>query len=555
MLQKLYIKNYVLIDRLEVDFSDQLTIITGETGAGKSIILGALSLILGQRANTHVLFDKKTKSIVEGTFQIADYQLQAFFEEKELDYEPSSTTIRREITPSGKSRAFINDTPVNLTTLRELSEQLVNLHAQHQTLHLQDASYQLFVIDTLANHFDLLNDYKEAYTAYQKNIRQLKKLKKQYAQLKKDSDYITFLVSEFEEVSLQDPNEQEQLEAELTQLENAEAIKRNLLESSYIIEENDYSILQQLSSIKSLLADISRFSPNIEELLNRLDSVTIELQDLGSELGGLESELLMDPEKAQQIQERLNLIYRLQTKHQVNSIAELIDIEANLQADNQAIFDTEKKIKVLEETLAVQLQKLTAKAQQLSEQRKAQIPDFERRTDNLLTQVGMPNATIKAAHSTLPNNEFSNTGIDNIELLFAANKGSEHTELRKAASGGELSRLMLCIKSLIADNTALPTLIFDEIDTGISGEVALKVGNVMQKLAKAHQVLCITHLPQIASKGSAHYFVYKEIKEDRTFTRVRALNQKDRIREIAKMLSGDKPSQMALANAKELLEV
>jgi len=551
MLQRLFIKNYALIDRLDISLSAKLNMITGETGAGKSIILGALSLILGQRANLTALKSQKAKCIVEGTFDIEAYQLQPFFDAAELDYE-IPTIIRREITPSGKSRAFINDTPVRLNVLKELGEKLINLHAQHQTLHLYDAQYHLHIIDTLAAHNSLIADYQTAFRAYQKKQNTLKKLINSQRQLQKDLDYLSFQLNELQAASLQDANEQEQLEQELLQLNNADTIKQALLESTHNLEEHDFAILTTLNTIQGSLGSIAEFSVTVAQLNERIDSVIIELQDINGELAQIEGEVVVDEERANEVDERLNLIYRLQKKHQVDNIADLMAIEADLAKRVAMVENSDEAIAQLQKELKQENKALMATAQQISTNRKQQIPLFEQQINDLLTQVGMPNATIKTQQTRLK--ELALYGIDEVEVLFAANRGSGHDELRKVASGGELSRLMLCIQSLMADNMALPTLIFDEIDTGISGEVAQKVGKVMEDLAEKHQVICITHLPQMASKGNHHFFVYKDDTEERTISRIKQLNKQERITEIAKMLSGDQPGKMALANAKELLK-
>ncbi len=552
MLQKLLIKNYALIEEVELTFSDKLTIITGETGAGKSILLGALSLILGHRVNTAALSNNQKKCVVEGTFNISAYQLQPFFEKNELDYE-DVTFIRREVTPSGKSRAFVNDTPVNLQVLREMGEKLVNLHAQHQTLHLFDAHYQLSIIDTLASHNGVLINYQGVFKSYQKNQHQLKKRKTEYAQLQRDLDYIQFQLTELEEANLSDENEQESLEQELDQLNNTEHIQQSLAESINILDEGEVPVLEQLNVIKSHLSSIARFHPLFEELSDRIESVNIELIDIHNELTRMAEDDSMDPERLQLVSERLNIIYRLQKKHQVSEIAELITIRNDLASQNQSADDLENEIQQLEKNIATQHKQLLSFAAKITQDRKKQIPVFERRINDMLTSVGMKEATVKAVHEILPEHQLAAHGRDEIEILFSANRGSNHAELRKVASGGELSRLMLCIQSLIAANTALPTLIFDEIDTGISGEVALKVGKVLQELSTHHQLISITHLPQIASKGNTHLFVYKYNTPERTLSKIRKLSENERITEIAKMLSGDKPGEMALANAKELL--
>lgn len=553
MLQRLSIKNYALIDRLEMNFSGKMNIITGETGAGKSIILGGLSLMLGQRAESKSLFDPTQKCVVEGTFNIEGYQLQNFFETNELDYEPQ-TIVRREITPSGKSRAFINDTPVTLPQLKELTEQLVSLHAQHQTLHLYDANYHLFIIDTLANHEALLNDYKQKFKEFQKNKRQIAELETQYEQLQKDIDYVQFQLSELDEAAIDNPNEQDTLEKEQHQLDHAETIKRLIAESTFALEEQEMSIVQQLKTVKSALTEATRYMPELEDLLNRLDSVAIELSDISTELSRTEDTLMLDPQRIEEINERLNILYRLQKKHRVATLAELMTIHADLASRNQSVDYLANQIEKLKKNLNQQQQKLLQLANQISANRTAQFAVLEQRIAEGLTQVGMPNARVKADHQTLPPDRLSPDGIDQIQLLFAPNKGSQFSELRRVASGGELSRLMLCIQSMIAARIALPTLIFDEIDTGISGEVALKVGAVLQNLGTNHQIICITHLPQIASKGEAHFFVYKDESTDRTISRIKPLDDNERITEVAKMLSGNPPTNAAIENARVLLK-
>jgi len=550
MLQKLFIQNYALIDRLEMDFSKKLNIITGETGAGKSIIIGAFSLILGRRANIAALKNQQGKCIVEGTFDVKHYQLQAFFEKHQLDYD-NETIIRREIRTSGKSRAFINDTPVSLTILKQLGESLVSLLAQHQTLHLHDAQYHLFIIDTLAEHETLLQNYRLLFKDYQKNKRELKQLKENLARLQKDLDYMSFQLNELETAELQDENEQEVLEQELSQLNNVEAIQTNLAECYQLLEEHDFSVLTQINSVKTALANINTFMPEVSELYDRIESATIELQDISNEIQVLEQDVAMNPERTAEIDERLNMIYRLQKKHQVETIAELLVIQNDLAEKVSSIETSDEDLKILEEKIATQEKDLFKKANQISANRKTQIPVFEQKINGLLDAVGMKAATIKTKNEK--SKTLSINGLDEIEILFAANKGTSHAVLRKVASGGELSRLMLCIQSLMADNMALPTLIFDEIDTGISGEVALKVGKMIQNLAENHQVVCITHLPQIASKGDSHYFVYKKFDGEKTISNIRQLTKKQRVEEIAKMLSGDDFSQKAIANAEELL--
>ena len=553
MLQKLAIKNYALIDQLEMNFSGKMNIITGETGAGKSIILGGLSLMLGQRAESKSLFDPAQKCVVEGTFNIEGYQLRSFFETNELDYEPQ-TIVRREITPSGKSRAFINDTPVTLPQLKELTEQLVSLHAQHQTLHLYDANYHLFIIDTLANHEALLVSYKQKFKEFQKNKRQLADLEEQHAQLQKDIDFVQFQLNELDEAAIDKPDEQDLLEKEQHQLDHAETIKRLIAESTFALEEQEISIVQQLKTVKNAISEATRYMPELEELLNRLDSVSIELSDISNELSRTEDTLMLDPQRVEEINERLSVLYRLQKKHRVATLTELITIHHDLASRNQSVDHLANQIEKLKKNLSQQQQTLLQLANQISANRIAQFGVLEQKIGQGLAQVGMPNARVKADHQTLAPDRLTADGIDQIQLLFAPNKGSQFSELRRVASGGELSRLMLCIQSMIAARIALPTLIFDEIDTGISGEVALKVGAVLQDLGVNHQIICITHLPQIASKGEAHFFVYKDDSAERTISRIKPLDAKERITEVAKMLSGNPPTQAAIENARALLK-
>lgn len=552
MLKKLYIKNYVLIDELEIHFSPHLNIITGETGAGKSIILGGLSLILGQRAEGNVQQDPQQKCILEGIFDVASYDLAAFFEQNELDYEPQ-TVIRREVLPSGKSRAFINDTPVSLNTLKDLSEQLVALHAQHQTLHLLNPQFHLTIVDMLAAHSSLLEQYRTNFQQLQANRHKLLRLEADNHRLQQEMDYVLFQLKELDDAELHDSLEQEKLERELTQLNNTENIKIALAESVNLLNSEEISTLQQLKVVRNRLSSIARYSSQYEVLSQRLESTFLELQDLYSELEHLADTVHLNEERAAAVADRLNTIYRLQKKHQLKNLAELIALREDFSRRSQSATTLAQDITQLQKHIVEQEKAVFAMAQQLSTQRSQQIPLLEQRVNALLDRVGMPNASVQVRHQTESINNMTLVGIDAIEILFAANKGSQHGEIRRVASGGELSRLMLCIQSLIADNAALPTLIFDEIDTGISGEVALRVGSVMQKLANDHQVICITHLPQIAAKGDTHFFVYKQDTDRQTLTRIRPLSHEERVVAIAQMLSGDNPGQSALSHATELL--
>lgn len=550
MLQRLSIKNYAIIENLEMKFSDKLTIITGETGAGKSILLGALSLILGERAESNVLFDKEQKCFVEGSFEVHNYHLQNFFKENELDYE-EQTIIRREITPNGKSRAFINDTPVNLEVLRELCSQLVDLHSQHEMLELNTAIFQMKVIDSFAKNEKLLSDYQTKFKIYQAHLFQLENLREQNNKATAELDYLQFQFNELSEANFQQ-NEQEQLEQELATLTNAEEIKKALISAINILNENENSVNTQLREINSSLNSVKKFNPMLAALCERLQSSVIELSDVVKEFEKLESSTIYDETRINEITERVDLIYRLEKKHNVQTTTELMEIRNNLEKKISSITNLSEEIEQLQKQISEEKNELMKVAVKISENRKKTICPFEKQANSLLKEVGMPFAQLKVKQEI--QNELNQFGIDKILFLFSSNKGTDFQEIKKVASGGELSRLLLCIKSLVANSTALPSLIFDEIDTGVSGEVAFKVGNILEELSQAHQVISITHLPQIARKGEFHYLVFKQAEEKRTATKVKLLNEKERVVEIAKMIGGEKPSDAALKSARELIE-
>jgi DNA repair protein RecN (Recombination protein N) len=551
MLQKLVVSNYAIIDHIEVEFGGSLNIITGETGAGKSILIGALSLILGSRAESKVLFDDSRKCYVEGYFSLKGYRLQEFFQQNDLDYE-ETLIIRRELTTAGKSRAFVNDTPVTLEVLKELGAQLVNLHSQHETLALSSASFQLQLVDAVAHHEALLQQYGAQYALWSKTKRMLQDLLERSKQDIGDIDYLNYQLSELTEAEL-DVEEFEQLEQELSSLENVEEIKGNLSRSVLALSNTDGSVVDTLNELRGLLQSISKYSDQVGSLAERLDSATIELEDVSQEMERLEEGLNFDPERIAILQERQNTINRLLAKHHFASVAELVALQNDLEGRIGA-FDALRgdidKLQKQEVQLLLDLKKIGT---QITASRNKVAPSIEKQVIEKLAYVGMENTQFKIAIEPLP--EPGPDGADRIRFLFSANKGGKMDELRKVASGGELSRLMLVLKSLIANNMALPTLIFDEIDTGISGEVAHKAGLVMEQLAQGHQVIAITHLPQIASKGPSHLFVYKGLENDRTVTRIRTLTQSERATEIAKMLGGDKVTEAALENARELLGV
>ncbi|MFI5160758.1 MAG: DNA repair protein RecN [Sphingobacteriales bacterium] len=551
MLQKLVISNYALIDDLEISFDKGLNILTGETGAGKSIILGALSLILGQRAESRYFFNQQKKCVIEGTFKINGFQLKSFFEENDLDHE-AETILRREISADGKSRAFVNDTPVNLNILKQLGEKLIDIHSQHATLEINDPEFQLLVVDSVAGHNELLSDYRSKFKSYKKDSAKLQQLISESDKAKADLDYYRFQFDELEKAKL-DADEQEKLEQELYTLNNAEEIKRSLVAAGYLMQEGETSALIQLREATHHLSSLEKFNPAIAELHERLKSTVIELKDIASEIENIEQLTHTNEAKAVEINDRLSLIYNLQKKHRVSTNAELLQLQEELSDKIEQAVHGDEAIEKLQKQIAAEKLELEKLAGQLSANRAKAIPSIETQVVNSLAEMGMGNSALKIELSLTPS--LGADGIDSVRCLFSANKGHALGEMSKVASGGELSRLMLSIKSLIASHTALPTIIFDEIDAGVSGEVANKVGIIMERLAQNLQVITITHLPQIASKGNSHYFVYKDDDSATTYTRIKQLDKKERITEIAKMLSGDKPGESALQNARELLSL
>lgn len=550
MLSRLSIQNYAIIDQLEVDFSSQLNIITGETGAGKSIIVGALGLILGQRAEGNVLLNKERKCIVEGCFKGEWFSGPAtnFLKENELDVN-DDLVVRREISPNGKSRAFINDTPVNLSQLNQLSTLLVDLHQQFDTLELGESDFQREVLDALAGSFDLLKKYRAMFMAAQSVKKTLEELKEQKAQFNKEFDYHQFQFNELDEASFKE-NELEDLDQELKMQMNAEGIKNALNKIYYELEENDEPILRQLKSMLNGLQQFGEMQHDIPVLVQRLQSVYLELQDIADETDRINNHVSSDPATIERINERLSLGYRLLKKHGVKTTHELLEIKEQLNQKLQAVLNIDDAIASAESEFAQLILKAEEQALKISDARKKQVKPLETQVNKMLAQVGMPNARLKV---DIKKGSLSANGFDEIEFLFDANKSNQFQPLRKVASGGELSRLMLCIKSLVARSMDLPTLIFDEIDTGISGEAAKQVGVIMKELAAARQVICITHQPQIAGKAHAHFLVYKAVRNDALTTGVRLLNTDERIVAIAKMLSGEKPTAAAIENAREMV--
>ena len=551
MLSHLSISNYALIDELEIDFRDELTIITGETGAGKSILLGALSLILGKRADTQSLLDKTKKCVVEGTFNIKDYGYHDFFSSNELDYD-DHTVIRREINQNGKSRAFINDTPVNLELLKELGESLIDVHSQHKTLTLQESKFQLSYIDAYIQHYDLLNDYKNDFILYNRLNTELTELLEKESQSKIDQDYFQFQFEELNNANLSDDEEQEKLEKELEMLNHSEEIKTNLSKASIALLSGENNLTAELKEISNIISKVAFIYSEVEEISKRIESCNIELKDIANEIESAEQKIIFSTERINEINERLDLIYHLQQKHRVSTINELINVKNNISEKLTSITTLDFQIEKLKKQISEIEKKLIISSTEITKNRKKAIPGIEKGVVEVLKNLAMSNAEFKISLSLL--NEFSINGKDKVIFLFNANKGGELKELSKVASGGELSRLMLSIKSLISVKQLLPTIIFDEVDQGVSGDIADKVGNILLKMSQSMQVLTITHLPQIAGKGTSHLLVYKESDEKNTYTRITSLKEKERISEIAKMLSGNELTKAALENAKALLK-
>ena len=549
MLSRLLVKNYALIDNLDISFGSDLNVITGETGAGKSIVLGALGLILGQRAEGKYFFNQQKKCIVEGFFNVGDYQLKNFFIDNDLDYE-DETVLRREIALDGKSRAFINDTPVTLGILKNLGQALIDVHSQHATLEINNADFQLLVIDVVAEHQDLLSDYKAQFQSYKKNQRKLKNLKEDSNKAKADQDYYQFLFDELEAIAIID-GEQENLENELNSLSHSEEIKKNLLGANFLIDNGEESALSKLKEALNQIQSLEKYQPNVLAFADRLKSAIIEIKDINDELETLEQATSFNESRLNEINERLSLFYSLQKKHRLNNNEELISFKNELSDKLNKILFADEDLEKLERELAKSEKELQQKAEKISKNRTKVIPQIEKHILETLAEMGMNNSQLKIEQKKAET--LDKDGNDEIKFLFNANKGHQLNDLNRVASGGELSRLMLSIKSLIAKKTALPTIIFDEIDTGVSGEVANRVGLIMEELAKNMQVITITHLPQMASKGKAHYFVYKAVKDDFTYTQIKRLSEDERVLEIAKMLSGENPKESALQNARELL--
>jgi len=549
MLIKLFVQNYALIKELDVVLDNGLTIITGETGAGKSILLGALSLILGTRADSGVLLDKNDKCIVEGTFRIDEYDLNDFFNSNELDYE-SVTTLRREINTAGKSRAFINDTPVTINLLKELGDRLIDIHSQHQTLMLNDNSFQLTLIDSFSGIGALKTQYREAYSDFRKLKKEYSSLKEKSDKNKADLEYYQFQYKQLDEAKLKE-GEQGELETEQEVLTHAEEIKLALSTSSNLFFTEELSILSMLREVKTNLGKIRSFLAESDTLFTRTESALIELDDIAFEIEKLSVSIEADPKRLLQVNTRLDVLYSLMQKHKAGDLGELIKKKAEIEGIVNAIVTSDERLGELGSSLAKAKKTLELLSSEITEKRKKVLPEIESRITELLKLLGIPNAKFKISLTRL--NDFTITGTDQADFLFSANKQIAPENLARIASGGELSRVMLCLKSLLTKNNNLPTIIFDEIDSGVSGEVADKVGQILSGMGKYMQVINITHLPQVASRGNRHYHVYKDDTENSSFTRVRLLSPEERVLEVARLLSGSEVTETALENARELL--
>lgn len=548
MLKSLSIANYALIQELEMNPCRGLNMITGETGAGKSIMLGAVGLLLGNRADTKALFEESSKCVVEGSFEIGNYGLELFFNSEDLDFD-KECIIRREISPSGKSRAFVNDTPVRLETLKELGKVLMDIHSQHDTLNLGDGAYQLHLVDAYSESSTELKAYSGAYSDWKKSKKSLEQLQHTSLELKKEADFNKFQLEELSLLQLQE-GEQSNLEDEQEILENAEEIKAKIQEILSQLQDEEFGALRMLSIAQQGIGQLAKLAHKFESFQERFQSILIELKDISASLEDEDSQVEVDFEKLETVRERLTKVYHLQQKHGVDTVEDLIRLEKDLADKVLKVENLDEELENLENEVIAAEKTLMEKAQKLSKKRNSVFKSFSAELAKLLQQLGMENAQVEiSSQEVAPTKD----GIDQIEILFSANKGVKPQPLKQVASGGEFSRLIFAIKYIMADKMALPTLIFDEIDTGVSGEVALQMVKMMQEIAKKHQVICISHLPQVAAKGEQHYFVYKDNSAAKTISKIKLLAGEDRIHEIAKMIAGASPSASAYESAKELL--
>ena len=550
MLKSLFIQNFVLIDSLDIQFEKGFSVITGETGAGKSIILGALSLVLGQRADGKSIKKDADKCVIEAVFDIRQYSLEPFFLSNDLEYDAESCILRRELYASGKSRAFVNDSPVSLAIMKELGTKLIDIHSQHQNLLLGDNHFQLRVVDVMAENEILLILYRKEYSRYQALKKELKELKEKAAQTKQEEDYIRFQLDQLEEAHLS-AGEQEELEQEQETLSHAEEIKGTLYKVSQLLDGEEMGGVQLIKEAYSAADSLERYFPRAKEIGERLRTAYIDLNDLVSEIEMLKDDVEFNPERLDFVNERLNTIYSLQQKHHLNTVDELLQLQAQYEQQLNDINSFDEQIADLQRQLDASYRELLQQAAVLSGQRKIASEALAKQLVQMVMPLGMPNVRFHV--DITPREEPDSDGMDEVCFLFSANKSGELQPVVQTASGGEISRLMLCIKAMIAGFTALPTIIFDEVDTGVSGDIADKMGNIMHDLGTKMQVFAITHLPQIAAKGQAHYFVYKTDVDDRTVTRIKRLDDDERVREVARMLSGASLTEASLANAKDLL--
>ena len=550
MLVKLAVQNYALIRELDLTLEKGLTIITGETGAGKSILLGALSLILGSRADSSVLLNKNEKCIVEGTFKTQEYDLEDFFISNDLDSE-SHALLRREITPAGKSRAFINDTPVTINLMKELGDRLIDIHSQHQTLMLNSNSFQLNIIDSFAGTGPLLNSYQGIFKNFRKFQREYNELKEKSDKNKADLEYHQFHYSQLEEAKLR-KGEQDELEKEQELLVHAEEIKQALTDISRLFSHEDASILPMIREVRTSIGKINIFLPADLNIPSRINSCLIELDDLANEIERIGQNTEADPERLAKINRRLDNLYSLIQKHRLKNLDELIIRKEEIANTIKSIVTGDEKLNEMESVLKSLTDNLISAAEEISGKRKSAIPEIELRVTDLLRQLGIPNARFRITMTR--SKDFTQAGVDFADFLFSANKQTEPENIAKIASGGELSRVMLSLKSLLTKNKNLPTIIFDEIDAGVSGEVADRVGQILSEMGKHMQVVNITHLPQVASRGTRHFHVYKEDSDDSTITRIKLLSPGERIQEVARLLSGSEVTETAIRNAKELIK-
>jgi DNA repair protein RecN (Recombination protein N) len=548
MLKHITIQNYALIKHLELEPSPSLNVITGETGAGKSIMLGAIGLLMGNRADTKVLWDEEQKCIIEGSFAIKEYKLKSVFKAEDLDYD-EITVIRREISPGGKSRAFINDTPVTLEVMKRIGNLLMDIHSQHETLQLGQQSFQLRLIDAYAGNQTLREQYATDWQAYVKARKDFETLSAEADTLRQEADYVRFQLEELNQAHLEE-GEQETLESEVKVMDHTSEIKSSFNLILDAVTLSDFAARVKLSEARAALSSVSSYSPAYAALLQRLESVLIELDDIMSEIESEEEKIEFDPQRAEFAKERLSTIYKLLKKHKAEDLKALLAIQESLSQKDALTSNLDESLEKAKQDFEAALKVVTATAKKLTDSRTKVFASLCKQLTALLEELGIPNATLQIDMQPA---ELSAQGADRIDILFSANKGVAPRPLAQVASGGEFSRLMFSIKYVMAEKTAMPTLILDEIDTGISGEVAMKLGTLMKTMATRHQLIAISHLPQIAAKGDAHYFVYKDNTSSKTISAIKVLSAEDRVQEIAKMIGGAKPSKVALENAQELL--